>query len=337
MEQRVQFFTTRDGVRIAYATLGDGPPLVYVTGWPVHLQIEWELGFIRDFLCELAGDFTLIRYDMRGAGLSDRGIGPFTFDDLVDDLGDLIEHLRLEHVPLLTLGGFAAPIAIEYAARHPDLVERLVVHSGYIRGTDLGDGEQWQVVVDYTRNFGFPIFKFVDHPGLEMEQQRAMYDLHEQAASHEVQAAVYGMMYEVDVSEAAASLNVPVLALHSRDDQLVSYAGGRQLAATIPGAEFVSFAGSSVAPWAHRGLLIPEIHRFLGESRAPGKPPHGISPREADVLRLIAAGKSNRQISEELSISVHTADRHVSNILTKIGASNRAEAASFAVRHGLAQ
>jgi DNA-binding CsgD family transcriptional regulator len=273
---------------------------------------------------------------MRGAGLSDRDVPPFTFAELVDDLGEVIDHRGVERFPLLTLGGLAAPIAIAYAAGHPKRVSELVMHSAYCKGTELGDPAGWQVVVDYTLKFGFPIFKFVDQPGVEIEQQRAMYELHEAAASHEVQAAVYRMMYEVELTESAAALRVPALLLHATGDQLVRHSAGRHLAATIPSAEFVSFTGSSVAPWAHQGVIIPEIHRFLGATSSASRPPAGISAREADVLRLIAAGKSNRQIAEDLTISVYTADRHVSNILTKIGAANRAEAASFAVRHGLA-
>ena len=106
------------------------------------------------------------------------------------------------------------------------------------------------------------------------------------------------MMYDVDLTDAAASLKTPTLLLHARGDQLVPWAAGRHLAGVIPGAQFVSFAGSSVAPWAHQGVLIPEIHRFLGQPARPGQAPAGISPREADVLRLIAAGMNNRQISE---------------------------------------
>src|SRR5439155_12944484 len=105
MEQSVQFFKTRDGVQIAYATLGEGRPLVYATGWPVHLQIEWDLRFIRDFLSDLAGPFTLIRYDLRGGGLSDRDVPPFRFEELVDDFGELVDQLGLKKFPLMTSEG----------------------------------------------------------------------------------------------------------------------------------------------------------------------------------------------------------------------------------------
>jgi pimeloyl-ACP methyl ester carboxylesterase/DNA-binding CsgD family transcriptional regulator len=310
---------------------------MYVAGWPVHLQMEWELPFVRDFLRELAGGCTLVRYDMRGSGLSDRDVPPPSFGDLVDDLSELIDHLGLARLSLLALGDLAAPLAIAYTARRPERVERLLIHAGYSRGAELGDPAERQLMADYIRNFGFPIFKFVDQPGIEIEQQRAMYHLHESAASHALQAAIFEMMSSVDVTDAAATVRVPTLVMHATEDQVVPAALGRQLAATIPGAEFTLFTGSSAAPWAHQSMLIPEIHRFLGKKAMSEALPGGVSPREADVLRLIAAGKSNRQIAEALTISVHTADRHVRNILIKIGAANRAEAASFAVRHGLAE
>jgi DNA-binding NarL/FixJ family response regulator len=82
-------------------------------------------------------------------------------------------------------------------------------------------------------------------------------------------------------------------------------------------------------------MAVAAVEAYLAEPSAAGLPA-GLSEREAEVLRLVAAGCSNRQIGEELSISLNTVDRHVSNILTKVGAANRAEAASFAVRNGLA-
>jgi DNA-binding CsgD family transcriptional regulator len=63
--------------------------------------------------------------------------------------------------------------------------------------------------------------------------------------------------------------------------------------------------------------------------------PDGLSQREVEVLRLMALGKSNRDISEELVISLRTVAHHVTSILNKTGASNRTEAAAYAARHGL--
>ena len=60
-----------------------------------------------------------------------------------------------------------------------------------------------------------------------------------------------------------------------------------------------------------------------------------LTPREAEVLKLIAAGKSNQEIAQELVISFNTVTNHVKNILGKTGSSNRTEAANFAFQHGL--
>ena len=63
--------------------------------------------------------------------------------------------------------------------------------------------------------------------------------------------------------------------------------------------------------------------------------PYGLTPRERDVLPLLVLGRTNRQIADELFISENTAGVHVSNILGKLGAATRTEAATIAVRAGI--
>ncbi len=119
MEQELGFCTTSDGVSIAYATIGDGPPLVYANGFPGHLSSEWEKPHAREMLENLAQGFTLIRYDMRGSGLSEREPGELSFENWILDLEAVVDNLKLESFPLLSLGFLAGPIAIGYAAAHP--------------------------------------------------------------------------------------------------------------------------------------------------------------------------------------------------------------------------
>src|SRR5258708_7094847 len=71
MEQQIHFCTTDDGVRIAYATVGEGPPLVKAANWLSHLEFDWRSPVWRHLLAEFARDHTFIRYDERGNGLSD--------------------------------------------------------------------------------------------------------------------------------------------------------------------------------------------------------------------------------------------------------------------------
>jgi ATP/maltotriose-dependent transcriptional regulator MalT len=84
----------------------------------------------------------------------------------------------------------------------------------------------------------------------------------------------------------------------------------------------------------------PEKERLdrLRSSRAsePSGRPAGLTRRECEVLRLVAAGRTNRQIGADLVISEHTVARHVQNIFAKLGVSSRAAATAFAYEHGLA-
>ena len=82
-------------------------------------------------------------------------------------------------------------------------------------------------------------------------------------------------------------------------------------------------------------LRVEELMSRTGRANAPAYPA-GLTQREVEVLRLVAAGRTDREIDEELFIAVRTVTTHVGNILNKTGASNRVEAAGFAIRNGLA-
>jgi pimeloyl-ACP methyl ester carboxylesterase/DNA-binding CsgD family transcriptional regulator len=332
--QQIRFCRASDGVRIAYATIGDGPPLVYVAEWPTHLELEWEKESIRQFLEQIASGFTLIRYDMRGSGLSDRDATDLSLEALVRDLETVVDDAGLRRFALASLGDLAGPTAVTYASRHDERVTHLVLNAPYARGADLAPTERQEAIASYVADFGFPTFEFADAPGIDIEQHREVRDVSRQAASPDVMVSMLRTMYAADIGPMLGRLKVPALVLHGRDDPFVPFELGRELAAQIAGAEFVPFDGSSATPWAHSEVIIPEIHRFL-RSRDEDTVPAGMTRREVEVLQLVAQGLSNRQIADQLSISINTADRHVSNIYTKIGASNRAEAASFAVRNGL--
>ncbi len=112
MEQEIGFCTTSDGVSIAYATLGEGTPLVYATGWPGHLSLEMEMPHSRELIEELARGVKLIRYDMRASGLSEPDPGELSFDTCVLDLEAVVDHLKLDSFALLSLGFLAGPIAL---------------------------------------------------------------------------------------------------------------------------------------------------------------------------------------------------------------------------------
>jgi DNA-binding CsgD family transcriptional regulator len=96
---------------------------------------------------------------------------------------------------------------------------------------------------------------------------------------------------------------------------------------------WLDFGPGSVDGWL-AGLVGAEAAETTGQATAPGSV-IGLSSRELEVLRLVADGRSNREIGEQLFISEKTAGRHVSNIFTKLDVHSRAEAARIAAEQGL--
>jgi pimeloyl-ACP methyl ester carboxylesterase/DNA-binding CsgD family transcriptional regulator len=345
LEQELRFCTAADGVRIAYATIGDGYPLVYVTGWPVHLELEWQTPFVRQFLCELASGVTLIRYDMRGSGLSDRDVADYSLPALHRDLEAVVAQLSLSRYALLGLGDLAAPLAITHAARYPSAVTHVMLNSAYVRGSDLATPDRQEATINFVRNFGFPIFEFADAPTLDAETQRALREINECSASHEMQAAILRTMYDAEATPLLANVTMPVLVMHARGDPLIPFTAGRELAIRLPHARYVPFEGTSASALVHQHILITEIRRFLGVSSpsamvtvpgaSGGERPDDLSPREIEVLREVAMGRTSREIAESLVLSTRTVERHISNVYAKIGVNTRAQATAYALTHGL--
>ncbi|MGH2354605.1 MAG: alpha/beta fold hydrolase, partial [Chloroflexota bacterium] len=136
MEPRIRYAIARDGISIAYWTLGDGPPLVYLAGPPwSHVEL-WQLPECRRWYERLATGRTLVRYDVRGTGWSERQAADHSLDALVSDLEAVVDRLGLATFPLLGAAD-AGPVALAYAARHPERVSRLVLWCTWARTADL--------------------------------------------------------------------------------------------------------------------------------------------------------------------------------------------------------
>jgi DNA-binding NarL/FixJ family response regulator len=152
-------------------------------------------------------------------------------------------------------------------------------------------------------------------------------------------------MASSDITSSLPLLRTPTLVLHPRESLTSRPEESMKLAAAIPGARMMLIDGATPLGDADQGIRA--IERFLAElpnierpSRAQGPTattgaPDALSRREVEVLRLVASGKSNQQIADELVISLNTVARHMSNIFDKIGAVNRAEATSYAYRNQL--
>ena len=133
MEQQIHFCTTDDDVRIAYATVGDGPPLVKAANWLSHLEFDWSSPIWRHLLAEFARDHTFIRYDERGNGLSDWNVADLSFEAFVEDLESVVEAAGVDRFPLLGISQGGA-VAIAYAVRYPERVSQLILYGAYAQG-----------------------------------------------------------------------------------------------------------------------------------------------------------------------------------------------------------
>jgi class 3 adenylate cyclase/pimeloyl-ACP methyl ester carboxylesterase len=274
-EQEIQFCTTSDGVQLAYARTGSGPPLVKTGNWMTHLEFDFESPIWRGLYRELSRDHTLIRYDTRGNGLSDRDVEEVSFETFVSDLEVVVDSAGLERFALLGISQGCA-VSIGYAVRRPERVTHLILFGGYPlgwakRARSAAEKEQGAAMVTLVRlgwgqeNPAFrQLFTSQFIPGGSKEQADWFNEL--QRISTSPEDAVRNLIAngDTDVSGLLAHVSVPTLVMHSRDDARVPFDQGRRLAGGIPGARFV--------PLASRNHLIledePAFPRFLQEIRA---------------------------------------------------------------------
>src|SRR3989442_15673844 len=155
LDQKIRFCTTKDGVRLAYSTLGHGPPLVKAANWLGHLQFDLESPIFRHWPRELSRYHQSIRYDDRGCGLSDRDLTSSTFQDWVHDLETVVDAPTLDKVSLLGISQGGA-VSIAYPARHPERVSHLILDGAIALGgakihTSAQEQEEGRAMLTLTR------------------------------------------------------------------------------------------------------------------------------------------------------------------------------------------
>ena len=281
LRQDIRYCTAPDGVRLAYATVGSGLPILRSPHWMSHLEYEWELPVHRHLYLGLAKRSTFIRYDARGNGLSDWDVGDITLDSLVKDMETVVEAIGLKQFVLFGFSQGCA-ISIAYAAKHPECVSRLILYGGFATGPNrrpnitAQDRERLSAMMKLVQlGWGAddPTFRqlFTSSftPTATREQQDAFNELQRLSASPECAVRYMQTVGDLDVRPLLSSIRVPTLVLHTRDDQRVPISLGRELAAGIPRARFVSIPGRDHIPLEQSpGLpvLFEEIDRFLKAS-----------------------------------------------------------------------
>ncbi|AQA04983.1 transcriptional regulator [Mycobacterium sp. MS1601] len=249
--QTIAFTRAADGIRLAYAVAGDGPPLVRAANWMTHLGYDIESPVWSHWVRDLSRGHTFIRYDERGCGLSDWEAGEFTFEDWVADLESVVEALGLQQFPLLGVSQGGA-VAVAYAARHPERVSKLVLCGAYARGRAVravGDQERRAAALDLDlARVGWgrddPAFRQVFAAQFLPDGSRADWaafdQLQRRTTSPENAVRFLEEFATIDVRELAREVRCPTLILHSREDHRVPMQSGQELAALIQDARLVA-------------------------------------------------------------------------------------------------
>jgi pimeloyl-ACP methyl ester carboxylesterase/DNA-binding CsgD family transcriptional regulator len=337
MEQDIRFCKLGGG-RIAYAATGEGPLLLFAARWVSHLEEEWEDPAARAFFEELARTHRVVRYDRLGAGLSDRELGaPPTTESEARSLAAVFEACGEESATLFSCS-CAGLATVRFASAAPERVRKIVFFGGYVSRRDVPDATR-RSLVEFTRlnwQLAAQMFSGLLVPRGSGDEIAALSRHLRHAATAEAASDFLELELTADARPYLAGLTTPALVLHRRGDRTVPMGHGRELASLLPNARFVALSGDAHLPWMDdQRDLQRALAGFLDDAapvEANGASP--LSQREAEVLRLVAAGLSNREIASSLVLSEHTVHRHVANILRKLTQSSRAAAAAQATRAG---
>jgi class 3 adenylate cyclase/pimeloyl-ACP methyl ester carboxylesterase len=274
--QEIKYCRTPDGVRLAYAISGNGPPLVKSANWMNHLEYDWESPVWRHVFRGLSRDHTLIRYDARGNGMSDWDVDEVSLDAWVTDLETVVEAARVERFPLLGISQGCA-IAISYAVRHPERVSHLLLYGGFALGAKKRapqEKEKRNAMTTLMRlgwgadNPSFrQMFTGLFIPGATEEQTASFNELQRRTTSPECAARYFDLVGDLDITDLLAKVTAKTLVMNVRGDLVCPIEAGRALAVGIPGARFVALQGQNhlfLEKEQASQRFFEEIEIFLG-------------------------------------------------------------------------
>jgi pimeloyl-ACP methyl ester carboxylesterase/DNA-binding winged helix-turn-helix (wHTH) protein len=276
--QEIRYCCSEDGVRIAYATSGSGPPLVKAANWLTNLDLEWESTIWAHWIDALSARHRLVRYDERGCGLSDWDVDTFDLDTWVEDLELVVDSAELERFPLLGLSQGGA-VAIAYAVRHPERVTRLVLVGAYARGRlaraqtaeERDDAALDMQIGRVAWRRDDPAFRQVFaaqfFPGEGRPTWDAFNALQRATTSTENVVRFLDTFANIDVADLATEVRCPTLVLHARDDHRVPTSQARELARLVPDSSLRLLDSGNHILTAHEPAwpaLLEELDRFVG-------------------------------------------------------------------------
>jgi pimeloyl-ACP methyl ester carboxylesterase len=281
----VRFLVTRAGHRLAYVDEGRGPLVLFPTWWVSHLERDAEAPAYARFFARLAGRMRVVRYDRAGVGLSDRSPRTYSLDAELADFESLVDHLGEPRVLLVgcSCGG---PVALAYAAKHPERVDRVVLYGSYLAGELLLHPDAQRALATLVRThwgLGTGTLAELFHPG-DGEGQRRFKKNQRKSADAEVAARLLELTFALDARPFVDRVRASVLVVHRKGDGVIPHAEARRLATALPQAELVTLEGTAHHPWDGDGdAVAAAIEAFCGAGEA-------VAPA-SDVAELLRDGE----------------------------------------------
>ncbi len=276
MEPQIQYAKTEDGVSIALWTLGEGPPFVCLPPAILgHLQLEWQDSTFRHWYERLAEKRQLIRYDLRGTGLSERDVADFSLDALVLDIQAVVDRLDLKSFDLYAFGA-GTRTAIAYAVRHPQRVSHLILSRGLVRATD-SDVRRVEELLERDWELFTETFAHVLVGWSKGDFAHRWAQLFRDSITHDVYKRAYPQLMKQDVTALLPLVRSPTLVLDG-PPRLV-----RELASGIPDARLVLLE----EPDSMEGELdavLRAIDDFLGKGEAVAQPVERVAGGLVTIL-----------------------------------------------------
>jgi pimeloyl-ACP methyl ester carboxylesterase/DNA-binding CsgD family transcriptional regulator len=339
-DNTIRFVQTPDHVRIAWTASGSGPALVKAANWLSHLEYDLQSPVWRHWVAFLAGHFRYYRHDERGLGLSSHSVEDLSRPTWLSDLELVIEAAKPEK-PFVLLGiSQGTGPAMQYAAKNPEHVSHLIIYGGYQRGWSLRGAEERrrrQAIRELALvGWGKPdtifrrLYTNMFLPGGSDEQLQWFDDLCARTTSPEIAYRLMAEQAEADFTDVPANVKVPTLVLHARDDRVVPFSEGVDIATAIDSSQFVQLDSSNhilmedEPAW---GRFKAAVLEFTGRSSGEEDPVFGtLSDRERQVLAKVTEGLGNTEIAATLFISEKTVKNHITRIFDKLNVSTRSQA-----------
>jgi pimeloyl-ACP methyl ester carboxylesterase/DNA-binding CsgD family transcriptional regulator len=341
MERPTGYARTSDGVQVAYTTKGTGipylelPPIPFCHGaGPAEIP-EWQA-----WDAELSRRGMLVMYDCRGTGMSDRDVKDYSLDGWIRDIDAVADALRLDNFVMFAPDSLAVPVAIAYAALRPGRVSHLILWQAHAHVRHIMNEPGFATVLELIERdwklFSEVLVLWLEGslpPEIAQEEAAAIRRHH----SPQGLRAALRAGESIDVTDLLPQVQSPTLVLHRRDGR-PPLSEAMTVASGIPSAGLTVIEGSA-GSWAlqHPDAVLDAIDEFVGWTGVTEETcdDTGLSPREVQVLALLARGKSSREMSAELVLSVRTVERHIANIYRKTGTHGRAQATAYAFEHKL--